>query len=95
MATASTGTAISSSQDRPASWCTAITMPPTLMIGAVTSTVQVICTSTWIWRTSLVVRVSSDGAPKRAVSGSEKVRTRPNIAARRSRPNPIPVRDPK
>ena len=65
------------------------------MIGAATSTVQAICTRNWIWRTSLVVRVSSDGAPNRAVSCSENVVTWWNIAERRSRPNPIPVREPK
>ena len=43
-------------------------MPPIDMIGAVISMVQVICTSSWICWTSLVVRVSSDGAPNRAVS---------------------------
>ena len=48
-------------------------IPPAHMIGAVTSTVHVICTRNWICRTSLVVRVSNDGAPNRAVSCSEKV----------------------
>ena len=47
-------------------------MPPIDMIGAVISIVQVSCTSSWICWTSLVVRVSSDGAPKRAVSSAEK-----------------------
>ncbi len=50
-------------------------MPPTHMIGAVTRTVAVIWTSTWICWTSLVVRVSSEGAPNRAVSRSENVVT--------------------
>jgi sugar lactone lactonase YvrE len=70
-------------------------MPPMHMIGAVTSTVDAIWTSNWIWRTSLVVRVNSDGAPYRLVSCAEKVVTCWNIAQRRSRPNPIPVREPK
>ena len=65
------------------------------MIGAVISMVQVICTSSWICWTSLVVRVSSDGAPKRAVSAAEKPVTWWKIADRRSRPKPIPARDPK
>ncbi len=72
-----------------------MTMPPTDMIGAVTNTRQVICTRNWICRTSLVVRVSNVGAPNRAVSCSEKVVTWWNIAERRSRPNPMPVREPK
>ena len=70
-------------------------MPPTHMIGAVTRMVVVIWISTWICWTSLVVRVSSDGAPNRAVSCSENVVTWWNIAERRSRPKPIPVREPK
>ncbi len=69
--------------------------PPTHMIGAVTSTVNVICTSTWICWTSLVVRVNNVGAPNREVSCSEKVVTWWNIAARRSRPKLMPARDPK
>ncbi len=48
-------------------------MPPIDMIGAVISIVQVSCTSSWICWTSLVVRVSSDGAPNRAVSSAEKL----------------------
>ena len=47
-------------------------MPPIDMIGAVISMVQVSWTSSWICWTSLVVRVSSDGAPNRAVSSAEK-----------------------
>ena len=69
--------------------------PPTPMIGAVISTVNVICTNIWICWTSLVVRVMSVGAPNREVSCSEKVVTWWNIAARRSRPKPMPARDPK
>ena len=42
-----------------------------------------------------MVRVSSDGAPKRAVSCAENPVTWSKIAHRRSRPNPIPVREPK
>ncbi len=72
-----------------------MTMPPTHMIGAVISIVHVICTSSWICWTSLVVRVSSDGAPNRAVSCAENPVTWWKIAERRSRPNPMPVREPK
>jgi hypothetical protein len=45
------------------------------MIGAVISMVAVTWTSTWICWTSLVVRVSSDGAPNRAVSSAENPMT--------------------
>ena len=95
MPSASIGTLTISSHDSPASWWIAIAMPPTHMIGAVTSIVAVICTSTWICATSLVLRVSSDGAVNRAVCRSENVMTEPNTAARTSCPKPIPVRDPK
>ena len=44
------------------------------MIGAVISIVQVSCTNSWICWTSLVVRVSSDGAPNRAVSSRREAR---------------------
>ena len=70
-------------------------MPPIDMIGAVISIVQVSCTSSWICWTSLVVRVSSDGAPNRAVSSAENPVTWWKIAERRSRPNPMADRDPK
>ena len=65
------------------------------MIGAVISTVQVNCTSCWICPTSLVVRVSSDAVPNRAVSAAENVVTWLKIAARRSWPKLIAARDPK
>ena len=70
-------------------------MPPTHMIGAVISMVHVICSSTWICWTSLVVRVSSVGAPNRAVSSADRPVTWWNIAERRSRPKPMPTREPK
>ncbi|WP_131810418.1 ABC transporter transmembrane domain-containing protein, partial [Mycolicibacter heraklionensis] len=52
-----------SSQASPASWWTAISTPPMHMIGAVTSVLAPSCTTSWIWRTSLVVRVNRVGAP--------------------------------
>ncbi|CFR80254.1 Uncharacterised protein [Mycobacterium tuberculosis] len=70
-------------------------IPPTHMIGAVTSTVAVIWTRNRICRTSLVLRVNNVGAPNRAVSRSEKVMMCSNIAERRSRPKPAPVREPR
>ena len=91
----SDGTLTSSSQESPTSCCSAMMMPPTHMIGAVTSIVQVISTSIWTCCTSLVVRVISDGAPKRVTSRAENVPTWWKIAARRSRPKPIAVRAPK
>ena len=70
---ASTGTLTSSSQDSPAFWRIAMKIPPTHMIGAVTRTVAVICTSTWICCTSLVVRVRSEAGEKCAASRAENV----------------------
>ena len=68
--------------------------PPTIMIGAETAIVQAISTSICTWVTSLVLRVISDGAPKSCTSRVEKVPTRWNRAARRSRPRLIEVRAP-
>ena len=70
-------------------------MPPMDMIGAVISMVQVNCTRSWTCWTSLVVRVSRDGAPKRAVSAAEKPVTWWKIADRRSWPKPMAAREPK
>ena len=50
---------------------TAMTMPPILRIGADTSIVHVIRTRVCTCCTSFVVRVMSDGAPKRDTSCSE------------------------
>ena len=64
------------------------------MIGAETTIVQAISTSICTCWTSLVLRVISDGAPNCWTSRVEKVPTRWNSAARRSRPKPIAVRAP-
>ena len=85
----SAGTLTTMSQDEPDVLRSAMMMPPTHMIGAVTIIVQVISTSICTCCTSLVVRVISDGAPKRSTSRAENVPTRWKIAARRSRPKPI------
>ena len=45
--------------------------PPTIMIGAVTNSVQVINTKTCTWVTSLVMRVINDGAPNWPTSRAE------------------------
>ncbi len=89
-----TGIAATRIQDSPMSWRIAITMPPIIMIGTVTAIVVPISTSICTCWTSLVVRVISDGAPKVETSRPEKVPTRWNSAARRSRPSPIAARAP-
>ena len=92
IAVAITGTTTATSQARPTSSRSAITMPPTIMIGAITITVPPISTTSWTCCTSLVSRVISDGAPNCCPSRAENSPTRRKIAARRSRPNPIAVR---
>ncbi len=62
--TPSSGTATSSSDDSRTSWLSASTMPPTHMMGADSSSVNVMIASIWTCWTSLVVRVISDGVPK-------------------------------
>ena len=94
MASTSTGTHTAISQDSPTSSRSAMTTPPTHMIGAATSIVQVSRTSICTCCTSLVLRVISDGAPNRLTSRAENSPTRWKIAARTSRPKPIAVRDP-
>ena len=95
IAPASTGMATATSQDRPTSSRSAMKMPPTMVIGADSSMVADISTSICTCWTSLVVRVISDGAPKRFTSRAEKARTRPKIASRTSRPKLIATRAPK
>lgn len=70
-------------------------MPPTHMIGADTSRVNVIRASICTCWTSLVVRVISDGAPKWPISRAEKDWTRSKTAPRMSRPTAEAVRAPK
>ncbi len=67
--------------------------PPTIMIGAPAMIVSAICRKIWICWTSLVLRVMREGVPKLFISRAEKRSTRPNTAARRSRPTPIDVRE--
>jgi hypothetical protein len=90
-----TGTATSTSQDRPTSSCRAMMIPPTHMMGAATSIVQVTTTSICTCCTSLVTRVISDGAPNLPTSRPENSPTRWKMPARRSRPNAMAVRAPK
>ena len=92
METSSTGMTTASSQERPASSRIAITTPPTIIIGTITASVQVSTASIWTCWTSFVVRVISDGAPKRPTSRALKEPTLAKIAARRSRPKLIELR---
>ena len=94
IAPARTGTVTTISQDSPTSTCIAITMPPTIMIGAITIRVQDISTSICTCCTSLVSRVIRLGAPKCCTSRCENEPTRRKIAARTSRPKLIAVRAP-
>ena len=71
-APASSGTATATSHDRPTSSRRAMTTPPTIMIGVITSIEKVMNSSVCTWSTSFVVRVISDGAPKAATSRLEK-----------------------
>ncbi len=93
-ASASTGTVTATSQERPTSTWIAITMPPTIMIGAITISVHDISTSICTCCTSLVSRVIRLGAPKCCTSRWLNMPTRWKIAARTSRPKPMAVRAP-
>ncbi len=90
----SAGTTMARIQPRPKSSRSAMITPPTIMIGADTAMVQAISTSICTCVTSLVPRVISEGAPNSWTSRVEKVPTRWNRAARRSRPRLIDVRAP-
>ena len=93
MTTAITGTATTSRSDSTAPSLTAMIIPPTHMIGAMTISVSPICRNSWICWISLVLRVIRDGVPKRFISRAEKDCTRVNTAARMSAPAPIATRD--
>ena len=82
-----------SSPERVTSVRSAMNTPPTNMIGALTIKVSAICMKSWICCTSFVLRVISEAVPKRFISRAEKPWTRPNTAARRSRPTPIEARE--
>ena len=70
------GTETHTSQDRPASSCTAMMIPPTDMIGTMTMKFSAISTTIWTCWTSLVPRVIRVGAPKRPTSSAENRSTR-------------------
>lgn len=90
----STGTTASSTAESGTSCPSAMMMPPTHMIGADTISVNAISTSIWTCWTSLVVRVISEGAPKRPSSRAENDCTRSKTAPRTSRPSADAVRAP-
>ena len=73
----------------------AITTPPTNVIGAATSRVHVISTSICTCWTSLVIRVISDGAPNAPTSRAENDGDPMEEPLRTSRPKPIAAWDPK
>jgi hypothetical protein len=76
-------------QDRGTSWRRAMMMPPIPIMGAKIikerPMVTIICTC---W-TSLVLRVMSEGVPKRLISPWEKLSTFRKNALRTSRPKPM------
>ena len=90
----SSGTTTARIQPSPASSRSAISTPPTIRIGEEIAIVQAISTSICTCCTSLVPRVIRDGAPNCCSSRCEKLPTRWNSSARRSRPKPIAVRAP-
>ena len=68
--------------------------PPTMVMGAATSSVQLIITRICTWVTSLVMRVMSEGPPKWATSWAEYPVTRWKRAPRTSRPKAMATRAP-
>ncbi len=93
--TPSTGTMTSSSPESSTFSWSAMTTPPTSMIGAMTMIVRDSSTSICTCCTSFVVRVMRDGAPNWPISCAEKRCTFVNRPARTSRPNDIATRAPK
>ena len=91
----SSGTATSSSDDSGTSWLSARMMPPTHMIGADSSSVNVMIASIWTCWTSLVLLVISDAVPRWLTSRSENISTRLKIPCRTSRPSAIATFAPK
>ena len=69
--------------------------PPTARIGAMIIMFRPIRTTIWTCWTSFVLRVMSDGVPNRSSSACEKLSTFRKIEPRTSRPNAMPVFDPK
>ena len=78
-------------QESPASSRSAMTTPPTIVMGAPTSITQVISTSICTCCTSFVERVIRLGAPNLFISRAEKLSVRSKMASRTSRPNCMAV----
>ena len=91
----STGIATTRISESGPSSRTAMNRPPTIMIGALTNSVQSMTTSICICCTSLVMRVISDAAPKLLTSAVANDVTRRKSAPRTSRPNAIAAFAPK
>ena len=81
--------------DNGTSWRSAMMIPPTARIGAMIIMFRPIRTTIWTCWTSLVLRVMSDGVPNVSSSAREKLSTLRKMAPRTSRPNAMPVREPK
>ena len=92
--TANTTTETATSQLMPGSSRTAMTTPPTIMIGTATIKFKNIRNTCWTCCTSFVPRVISVAEPKCDMSSAEKRDTRPNTSSRISRPVPIEALDP-
>ena len=86
---ARSGTSTTSRPDRGTSTLSAITVPPTSMIGAMSIMEEIMKTTDWTCWMSLVERVMSEGAPNREISSTLKRWTWPKMSARMSRPRPI------
>jgi hypothetical protein len=95
MARMRTGMLTASSQASPPSWRMAMTTPPMTVTGAARARLAAMTTSIWTCWTSLVIRVMSDGAPKRFISRAEKPVTRWKRLSRTSRPKPMATREPR
>ena len=95
MTTPMSGTMTTSVVDSAASMRTAMMMPPIAMIGAVIIMFSPISTTCCTCCTSLVLRVMSDGVPKKLTSVWENASTLRKIALRTSRPNAMEVLEPQ
>ena len=73
----------------------AMMRPPMAISGAMTTTLSTMSTTICTCCTSLVVRVMSEGVPKRLTSACEKPCTRRNSDERTSRPKPMDTLDPQ
>ncbi len=85
----STGTATTTSHDSDTSSRSAITMPPTMVIGAPTSSTRPMKVTVCTCVTSLVDREIRVGAPNVETSLDDRSATWWNRAPRRSRPRPM------